>query len=92
MSAVITAARVQAASKKAAEREEAIRRLREVIARASAAAFPGLILEARLAYGEIEIASGNRAEGRSVLGTVEKESTRVGFGLIAKNAAASLRP
>jgi len=91
LSGIITAARLQAASRQDADRVAAIRRLQIVVARATAATLPCLALEARLASAEIEIASGNPSAGRSELAVVEKGAAGRGFGLIARNAAAALR-
>jgi hypothetical protein len=43
-------------------------------------------LEGRLARGEIEIASGRVATGRSTLAVVRRDAQRRGYGLIAAKA------
>jgi hypothetical protein len=68
-----------------------MRQLREVIARATTATFAGIALEARLALGEMELNSSNRAIGISHLQTLQKDAVSGGFGLIARKADAALR-
>jgi len=89
--AAIAAARIQAASGNAADRNESMRQLREVIARATAATFAGIALEARLVLGEMEMNSANRAAGISHLQALEKDAVSGGFGLVARKADAALR-
>jgi ATP/maltotriose-dependent transcriptional regulator MalT len=89
--AAIAAARIQTASGKAADRNESMRQLREVIARATAATFAGIALEARLVLGEMEMNSANRAAGISHLQALEKDAVSGGFGLVARKADAALR-
>lgn len=91
LSAALTAARVRAASGNPAEISESIAGLDRVIGDATAAKFADVAFEARLALGEIEMNSGNRAAGRASLESLEKESTRGGFLTIARKAAAALR-
>jgi DNA-binding winged helix-turn-helix (wHTH) protein/tetratricopeptide (TPR) repeat protein len=87
----IAAARIQAVSGKAADFAESINRLNKVIAEASEASFEGVVLDARLAIGEAETNSGNRAEGRAILENLEKDAGKGGFVLIARTAASALR-
>ena len=89
--AAIVAARIQAASGKAADTNESMRQLREVIARATTATFAGLALEARLALGEMELNSANRATGMMHLQSLEKDAVSGGFGLMARKVDAALR-
>jgi len=89
--AALITARIQAASGKAADSNESMRQLREVIARATTATFAGIALEARLALGEMELNSSNRAMGISHLQTLQKDAVSRGFGLIARKADAALR-
>jgi tetratricopeptide (TPR) repeat protein/tRNA A-37 threonylcarbamoyl transferase component Bud32 len=49
-------------------------------------------LEAKLALGEIELQHGKPSSGRADLEAVQKEASAKGFGLIARKAAAPLRP
>ena len=46
----------------------------------------GLQFEARLALGEIEMKSGDRAAGQARLEALEREVTARGYGLIASKA------
>ena len=46
---------------------------------------------ARLAIGEIQMNFGDRAAGRAILETLEKESSNQGFLVISRRAAAALR-
>lgn len=57
--------------------------------RADMKGFLDFEFEARLALGEIELASGQVAAGRARLETLEKEATAKGFLLIARQAAAA---
>src|SRR5712664_2508872 len=91
LSAALTTARVHAASGNPADINESIAKLNRVIADATAASFLGVAFEARLALGEIEMNSSNRAAGRARLEALEKESTSDGFLTIARKAAAALR-
>lgn len=86
----ITAARIQAASTNAADVSESIKRLNRVIADATAASYEGVVLEARLALGETEMNSENRAEGRFHLELLERDAGKGGFELIARKAATAL--
>ena len=89
--ATIVAARIQAASGKATDMSESMRQFREVIARATTATFAGIALEARLAQGEMELHSANRAAGLMHLQALEKDAVSAGFGLIARKVDAALR-
>lgn len=89
--AEIVAARIQAASGKSADMNESMRQLREVIARAATDTFAGIALEARLALGEIELDSPNRATGMMHLQALEKDALSGGFGLMARKTDAALR-
>jgi len=91
LSAAITAARVRAASGKQADSVDAAKQIKEVLAEATAAGFGETALDARLALGEIEIRSGNRAAGRARLESLQKDAARGGFLMIAREAAAALR-
>jgi len=83
-------ARIQAASKNAADVNKSIRGLDGVLAEAQAGSFEAIALEARLALGEIELSSGNHAAGRVQLETLEKDARREGFHLVARKADAAL--
>jgi len=90
LKAAITAARIQAALASPAEAAESVRRLRTVILNAGEESFIDVGLDARLAAGEIELSSGNRAEGGADLEALEKDAKNGGFLLIARKAAAAL--
>jgi eukaryotic-like serine/threonine-protein kinase len=89
--AAIVAARIQASSGKATDANESMRQLREVTARATTATFAGIALEARLALGEMELKSSNRATGMMHLQALEKDAVSAGFGLMARKVDAALR-
>jgi DNA-binding winged helix-turn-helix (wHTH) protein/tetratricopeptide (TPR) repeat protein len=89
--AAIAAARIHAALGKATDRNESMRQLRDVIARATTATFAGIALEARLALGEMEMNSANGAAGMLHLQALKKDAASGGFGLLARKADAALR-
>ena len=80
----IVEAQVEAAGGKD---EDAVRLLQETIASAKKSGYEGLQLEAELALGEIEIASGRAAPGMNQLADVRKQAQERGFRLIADKAA-----
>jgi hypothetical protein len=80
--------RVRAASGKAAE---ATKILDAAIAEATRAGIVAYQFEARAALGEVEIQYGNRARGREVLARLAQEASSRGFGLIARQAVASVK-
>ena len=61
--------------------------LAQVIAQAEQAGLLGPRLEARLALGELEIARGRAAQGRERLAALQQEAEKLGYGLIARQAA-----
>ena len=84
IAAAITGARFDAASgEKAAAALEALGKL---LAEAIRVGFVDNQLEARLAAGEIEMASGRTAAAREHLAAVEKDAAARGFGLVARRA------
>jgi tetratricopeptide (TPR) repeat protein/DNA-binding winged helix-turn-helix (wHTH) protein len=87
----LTAARVNAASNTAAARVEAVTGLNQVLAEAVRFGFITYVLEARLAQGEIEMLSGNRAGGLAHLESLRKDASDRGFGLIAQQATAAMK-
>ena len=91
LSATMTAARIRATSGSAADRNEAAKRLNTVIGEATTAGFADVALEARLVLGEVEIGSGQAANGRARLEALEKDADGKGFGLVARKARAILR-
>ena len=89
--AAITAARLQAVSASVHDVSESKRQLNRVLADATAAGFGDVEFEARLALGQIELASGNLAAGRARLEAVKKDSADAGLLLVAQKASAALR-
>jgi DNA-binding winged helix-turn-helix (wHTH) protein/tetratricopeptide (TPR) repeat protein len=87
----ITAARVRAASSNAADRAKAADRLQQVLAESARMGLLGYAFEARLALGEIEMSSGNRAAGRGRLESLQKDASQKGLGLIAQQAASAMQ-
>jgi DNA-binding winged helix-turn-helix (wHTH) protein/tetratricopeptide (TPR) repeat protein len=85
----MAAARVRAASGGADDKAKAMERLNSLIAEATSAGFVSESLEGRLALGEIEMASGNKAAGVAELETLEKDAAARGYRLIAQKAAAA---
>ena len=79
----LAAARVEAATGK---RSAATARLNALLK--DATAFRGYELEANLVLAEIEIESGQVAQGRARLQTVEQQARATGLLLIANQAAA----
>lgn len=82
----IAAQRVNAAT---GHSEEAISNLKATLEDATRGGLVGLALEAALALGQIELASGN-PQGRKRLQDLESESRSRGYLLIASKAAGSL--
>ena len=73
--------------------QEAIRILQDTIASAEKSGYVGFQLEAQLALGEVEKASGKTAAGLSLLTDVRRKAQTKGFLLIANNAGrASVKP
>jgi eukaryotic-like serine/threonine-protein kinase len=91
LNSAIIAARLQAASGNLAEVGESISRLDRLIGEANAAGFAGIVYEARLARGEIQMDSSDRASGRTYLETLAKDARTEGFQLIASQASAASR-
>jgi eukaryotic-like serine/threonine-protein kinase len=90
LTAAIIAARVQAASGKAADVEAALEALREAEARARQAGGYVVELEARLAQGEVEMQAGRESVGRGHLEALAREAAERGYGFYATKAAALL--
>ncbi|MGA2101121.1 MAG: hypothetical protein ABSG34_08450, partial [Candidatus Sulfotelmatobacter sp.] len=67
-----------------------LRALQETTTNAAKLGYSGYALEAQLALGEVELASGNRTAGRNRLTEVRKQAQQKGFGLIANRAARAL--
>ena len=87
----MAAARVRAASGDADDKAKATERLNSLIAEATSAGFVSEAMEGRLALGEIEVASGNRAAGVAELQTLERDAATKGYRLIEQKAAAARR-
>lgn len=85
----ITAARVQAAGnyRDGTGTDSAVQNLDRVIAEARRSNFTGVVMEARLARGEIQIRSGRSAAGRAELEPLAEEAQAKGYGLVARRAA-----
>jgi DNA-binding winged helix-turn-helix (wHTH) protein/tetratricopeptide (TPR) repeat protein len=90
LSARLTDARIRAASGKPADASEPVGAINRVIAEATAAKFADIAMEARLALGETQMKFGDRAAGRTLLESLERESSNTGFLVIAHKAAALL--
>lgn len=89
--ATVTAARVSAASGIPAATKQAALRLKSIVADAAAAGYRGVAMEARLALGEVEIISGDRADGMAQLDSLQKDAESGGFRLIVEKAQAARR-
>jgi tetratricopeptide (TPR) repeat protein len=87
----IAAARVQAATKVAANVSSAQQRLETLIQEASDLGAVALALDARLALGEIDMIAGDRADGRARLAALERDALAKGFVAVARRAAAASR-
>jgi tetratricopeptide (TPR) repeat protein len=81
--AAIVGAQVQAA---AGRTEDAVRALQETIANARKFGYAGYLLEAQLALGEVQAASGKATAGLSLLRDVHTQAELKGFHLIANKA------
>ena len=86
-STLTTSARLRALLPGDANSAAAIAALQKVALDAEKAGMPGSALEARLAMGEIDVAGGKAARGRTELGEVQKDAEAKGFLLIAQKAA-----
>jgi len=91
LSAALMTARVRAASGGPEGINEALSRLDRLIADASTSGFEAMMLEARLAKGEIEMRRAEPNAGRAYLEALQKDAVRDGFQLIAQKASAALR-
>jgi eukaryotic-like serine/threonine-protein kinase len=87
IAAAIVAARVLASSGEARATSAALEALRRTFAEAARTGWVDHELEARLAAGEIELASGRAAAGRARLAALAKDAAARGFGLVARRAA-----
>jgi eukaryotic-like serine/threonine-protein kinase len=91
LSALITTARVQAALGSAHDVNEAKRQLIRVISDASVAGFADVVLDARLALGQIELKTGNFDGGRARLQALVKDANDAELAIVARKASAALR-
>jgi len=86
----ITAARIETAEKSAAHSAAggATRKeLGAIIAKSRELGYQGIELDARLALAEIEVKSGQVAEGRAHLTGIEADAKAKGYNLVARKAA-----
>ncbi|MCP4661954.1 MAG: protein kinase [bacterium] len=90
LSVDITAARLLAADGDG-DADAALRRLESILDEATERRLSGLELEARLALGQIELASGKTTAGRLRLESLAADADSKGFRLIASKAAAGAR-
>jgi ATP/maltotriose-dependent transcriptional regulator MalT len=86
----VIAAHVRAASGQSADAAAATSDLRAILEEARKKDALQIQFWARLALGEIEIASGNREAGRAELAALEKDARAKGFLLIAGRASTAL--
>lgn len=91
LSAAVESACVRAASKDPKDVRDALASLNRVLAYSGPATFAEVVYKARLARGEIEMSSVDRAAGRAYLEALQKDATGRGFQLIARKAASALR-
>ena len=82
----IAAARVEAATGKHAAAATRLRKIRD-----DAKGFLAVEFDADMALGEVEIASGQVAQGRSRLEALERQARSKGFLLVANQAASARR-
>ena len=71
---------------------EAVKLIDGVIAEAKAGGFVGVVYEARLARGEIAMASADSNSGESYLEGLVRDANDAGFRLIVKQASVALQP
>lgn len=86
---VIESALIRTESGAADDISRAKNTLQAALGDAAKEGLTGLQLEARLALGQIESKSGDRAAGRTQLAAVQKDATAKGFLQIARKAAAA---
>jgi DNA-binding winged helix-turn-helix (wHTH) protein/tetratricopeptide (TPR) repeat protein len=91
LSAALTAARIGAASANSSQTKESIRRLNKVVADATASRFEGLVMEARLVKGQMEMQTSEPGTGSADLQALQEDANKEGFHLIAHKAAAALQ-
>ena len=83
----IVAARVQAGSGKPSDVDKALRALDSAIKESNRIGLFRLAYDGTLAWSEIQIRSGNSAEGRTRLATLQKDALSRGYLLVARKAA-----
>jgi tetratricopeptide (TPR) repeat protein len=88
LTVAIDASRVRAASGNVSGVGEARKALEAAAADATTEGLTGLLLEARLALGQVELAAGDRA-GAARLAALQRDATARGYSLIARKASAS---
>src|SRR6516164_5594309 len=90
LSAAVAGARVRASSRDDRDVRDALATLKNLLRASRAPTFAEELYEARLALGEIEIKSADRAVGQSYLEALQKDASGQGFQLIARKASAVL--
>ena len=92
----ITSARLDAAdalkSGNRAKFIESLKLLDHVIAEAKTGGYAGVVYEARLARGEIAIASADATSGKAYLEGLVRDANDAGFRLIVRQASVALQP
>jgi tetratricopeptide (TPR) repeat protein len=86
----IAAAQVQASSGKSTDVEAALRALEAAIKDAQKAGLLRLAYEGALAWSNVQIKSGNAAEGRARLASLQKEAVAKNYLLVARKATNTL--
>ena len=67
------------------------KRLTAALGEAMRHGYVGYGYQIRLAFGELEVRSGNAAEGRRAMAALGNEAIAKGFGLIARKARAAMQ-
>ena len=91
LDASIVSARVAAVGGGVAGAREAVESLTSIRAEAEKMGFLDRALDAGVALGSVEVQSGDQAAGRTLLAEVEKSANDKGFGLVAHQAAKTVR-
>jgi DNA-binding winged helix-turn-helix (wHTH) protein/tetratricopeptide (TPR) repeat protein/TolB-like protein len=89
--AAVVSARISASSQDPGAVRGAIASLKRLLGAVDNVSFLEDVYEARLALGEIEAGSPNRAAGRVRLETLRRDAERQGFQLVARKAALALQ-
>jgi eukaryotic-like serine/threonine-protein kinase len=86
LSVAVSATRVHYEVEGNSSASQALDNLRKTITEAQKFGYVGVELEARFAFGEIELKSGSRFSGRAHLQAVERDASRRGLSLLARKA------